>query len=75
MVTSFMPRRIEAQRAALQSLRVVGLSMISVNSRSEVADAPLAAGGAGFALTSARMPYFATTVHSRQAPVQVEQRL
>jgi len=32
-------------------------------------------GAPGFALTSARIPYFATTVHSRQDPIQVEQRL
>ena len=37
VVTSFMPRRIEAQRAALQSWRAAGLSVVSVNSRSEAA--------------------------------------
>ena len=38
VVTSFMPRRIEAQRAALQSWRAAGLSVVSVNSRSEAAE-------------------------------------
>jgi hypothetical protein len=38
VVTSFMPRRIEAQRVALQSWRAAGLSVLSVNSRSEVAE-------------------------------------
>ena len=38
VVTSFMPRRIEAQRAALQSWQAAGLSVVSVNSRSEAAE-------------------------------------
>jgi hypothetical protein len=38
VVTSFMPRRIEAQRAALQSWRAAGLSVVSVNSRMEAAE-------------------------------------
>jgi hypothetical protein len=37
VVTSFMPRRIEAQRAALQSWRDAGVSVVSVNSSSEAA--------------------------------------
>ena len=37
VITSVMPRRIEAQRAALQSWRAAGLSVISVNSREEAA--------------------------------------
>jgi hypothetical protein len=37
VVTSVMPRRIEAQRSALQSWRAAGLSVVSVNSRSEAA--------------------------------------
>jgi hypothetical protein len=35
IVTSVMPRRIEAQRAALESWRAAGLSVVSVNSRAE----------------------------------------
>jgi hypothetical protein len=38
VVTSFMPRRIEAQRAALQSWRAAGLSVVSVNSISEAVE-------------------------------------
>jgi hypothetical protein len=37
VITSVMPRRIEAQRAALQSWRAAGLSVVSVNSREEAA--------------------------------------
>jgi hypothetical protein len=35
VVTSVMPRRIEAQRAALESWRAAGLSVVSVNSSAE----------------------------------------
>jgi hypothetical protein len=37
IVTSVMPRRIEAQRAALESWRAAGLSVVSVNSCAETA--------------------------------------
>jgi hypothetical protein len=36
VVTSLMPKRIEAQQAALQSWRSAGLSVVSVNSMSEI---------------------------------------
>ena len=38
VVTSVMPKRIEAQQAALQSWRAAGLSVVSVNSKSEAAE-------------------------------------
>ncbi|MGA8611327.1 MAG: hypothetical protein WB760_06365 [Xanthobacteraceae bacterium] len=37
VITSVMPKRIEAQRAALNSWRAAGLSVVSVNSPSEAA--------------------------------------
>ena len=38
VITSFMPRRIEVQQAALRSWRTAGLSVVSVNSSAETAE-------------------------------------